>query len=195
MASLLRAATLAAYLTLIAASAQAADVAGTHFDDDIVIEKARINLNGAGYLGNAIIRLYAIGLYLPEKKTASADVLSLSGAKRIEIVPLHDLPAEKFAEAMANGITKNHSADEVANLRARIDQLYKQIAEIKTTARGSSIRLDWQPRSGTQLVYNGNAAGTAIPGEDFYRALLRIWLGTKVTDEKLRDALLGTPQT
>ena len=44
-------------------------------------------------------------------------------------------------------------------------------------------------------MYNGNAAGTAIPGEDFYRALLRIWLGTKVTDEKLRDALLGTPQT
>ena len=39
-----------------------------------------------------------------------------------------------------------------------------------------TIALDWTG-SATQLVVNGKPAGKPIAGEDFYRALLRIWLG------------------
>jgi hypothetical protein len=30
-----------------------------------------------------------------------------------------------------------------------------------------------------------------IPGEDFFRAMLHIWIGNKPVDGRLRDAMLG----
>jgi hypothetical protein len=40
-------------------------------------------------------------------------------------------------------------------------------------------------------VVDGKPAGRSIAGEDFYRALLRIWLGSKPAQEDLKNALLG----
>jgi hypothetical protein len=37
----------------------------------------------------------------------------------------------------------------------------------------------------------GQQRGKDIPGEDFYRALLRIWLGEKPVQDDLKQALLG----
>jgi len=38
---------------------------------------------------------------------------------------------------------------------------------------------------------NGDAKGAAIPGEDFYRALLKVWLGERPASAALKRALLG----
>jgi len=40
-------------------------------------------------------------------------------------------------------------------------------------------------------VVDGKPAGAPIQGEDFYRALLRIWLGERPVQEDLKQALLG----
>jgi hypothetical protein len=40
-------------------------------------------------------------------------------------------------------------------------------------------------------VLNGEPRGKIIAGEDFYRALLRIWLGEDPAQERLKRALLG----
>jgi hypothetical protein len=41
------------------------------------------------------------------------------------------------------------------------------------------------------LSVGGKPAGAPIPGEDFYRALLRIWVGPRPVQEDLKKALLG----
>ena len=41
------------------------------------------------------------------------------------------------------------------------------------------------------MVVDGQARGTAIPGEDFYAAVLRIRLGDKLIDAGLKKGLLG----
>jgi hypothetical protein len=41
------------------------------------------------------------------------------------------------------------------------------------------------------VTRNGAPQGKPIPGEDFYRALLRIWLGEKPVDGELKQAMLG----
>jgi hypothetical protein len=64
------------------------------------------------------------------------------------------------------------------------------IAEIKQAKKGMSIVLDWTG-SVTRLSINGQPAGQSIAGEDFYRALLRIWLGDKPVQDDLKRALLG----
>jgi Chalcone isomerase-like len=55
------------------------------------------------------------------------------------------------------------------------------------------LTIDWIPASGTVLSLNGSARGAAIPGEDFYAALLRIFIGDKVSDAELKAGLLGGP--
>jgi hypothetical protein len=53
-----------------------------------------------------------------------------------------------------------------------------------------AIALDWTG-AGTQLLVQDKPAGRPIAGEDFYRALLRIWLGEKPVQDDLKKALLG----
>ena len=48
---------------------------------------------------------------------------------------------------------------------------------------------------GTLIVsFNGSAKGSDIPGEDFYRALLRIWIGDKPVQDDIKEHLLGKAQ-
>ncbi len=52
------------------------------------------------------------------------------------------------------------------------------------------VLIDFLPGSGTRITFNGAVRGT-IAGEDFSRALLRIWLGENPADADLKKALLG----
>ena len=76
-------------------------------------------------------------------------------------------------------------------LEPRIAQLGAAIGELKEAKKGMTINLDWDGKS-TQLVVDGRPAGSQIPGEDFYGALLRIWLGDKPVQEDLKKSLLGS---
>jgi hypothetical protein len=64
------------------------------------------------------------------------------------------------------------------------------MAGLKEAKTGMVIALDWTGRE-TVLVADGKPAGAPIPGEDFYRALLRIWLGDSPVQDDLKKALLG----
>ena len=75
---------------LIVFSAFGAEVAGVKLPD----EDQKLVLNGAGLRKRAFFQVYVIGLYLPEKKTAAAEVFGLPGAKRVLIHMMRDVDAE-----------------------------------------------------------------------------------------------------
>ena len=75
----------------------------------------------------------------------------------------------------------------------RIKQLSGIMAGMKEAKKGMRITLDWTP-AGTAVTVEGKPAGATIPGEDFYRALLKIWLGDKPVQADLKGALLGEKQ-
>jgi len=64
------------------------------------------------------------------------------------------------------------------------------MAQIGEAKKGMAIALDWTG-GGTILVVNGKPAGKPIAGEDFYKALLRIWIGDKPVQDDLKKSLLG----
>jgi hypothetical protein len=183
-----------AWLALSIPAAQAADVEGVRFDDKTRLGAAELALNGAGLRSRLFFKVYAIGLYLPEKKTVAADLLAQKGAKRLHIVTLRELTAEQFADALVEGVKKNTAESETTALAARLEQFRAIILSLKTAAKGATVQIDWLPDTGTRLTFNGERKGEDIPGEDFYRALLKIWLGEKPAQEDLRDALLGKSQ-
>ena len=107
---------------------------------------------------------------------------------------LRDADADDFSEALTDGMKDNHSLADMKALEPSLKQLDAIIAGIREAKKGMRITLDWVPGAGTQVVVDGKAAGSPIQGEDFYRALLRIWLGEHPVQADLKRALLGEKQ-
>ena len=175
---------------LLPLAASAADVDGVKIEDKTRVGSSELILNGAGLRKRAFFRVYAIGLYVPQKATTPAALLEQPGTKRVSIHMLRDVGADAFTEALADGIRANHSEAEARALEPRIKQLGAIMAQVGEAKKGMAIALDWDGKA-TQLLVEGKPAGQPIPGEDFYRALLRIWLGDKPVQDDLKKKLLG----
>jgi hypothetical protein len=190
MATSLRAA-LAISMGILALPSFAAEVAGVKFADQVQAGGTQLVLNGAGLRRKFIFKVYAMALYLPARAAGAAAAIDAPGPKRIEIAMLRDVDAKTFSDALREGIEANHSEAEVKAIEPRIEQLEALMQKVGTAKDGMRIRLDWVPGAGTQVSIDGAPADAPIQGEDFYRALLRIWLGPHAVQDDLKRALLG----
>jgi hypothetical protein len=177
-------------LLLFALPAAAADVAGVSIDDKTSIGNTELTLNGAGLRQRVFFKVYAMGLYLPKKIGSAPEAINAQGPKRVLIHMLRDVDADQFIEALSEGIRANHSEVEAKALEPRVRELGTIMSAVKEAKKGMRIALDWTGE-GTQVMIQGKPAGAPIAGEDFYRALLRIWLGDKPVQDDLKKALLG----
>jgi hypothetical protein len=179
---------LLALLVAFAMPLQAAEVAGVKFDAGVRVADTQLALTGAGLRQRFIFDVYAMGLYV---RDAKADPVMQPGAKRIAINMLRDVDADTFTQALVDGMRPNHDEATMKALEPRIGELSAVMASLKEARKGMAITLDWLPGSGTQMTVDGKPTGAAIAGEDFYQALLRIWLGPKPVQDDLKKALLG----
>lgn len=190
MGTRLTSARLAAALLLMAAlGAHGAEVAGVKLDERTRVGAQELVLNGAGLRKRLFFQVYAVGLYLPQKASSAQAVLEQKGPKRVAIHMLRDVGADSFTDALADGIRANHPEAEAKALEPRVQALAAIMAEVKEAKKGMAIALDWN--GDTRLLVDGTPRGQPIAGEDFYRALLRIWLGEQPVQEDLKKALLG----
>ena len=182
---------LAALALCAALGAQAAEVGGVRLDDRAKVGAADLVLNGAGVRKRAFFSVYAIGLYLPDKKPGAADAIGAPGAKRVAIYMLRDVDAATFTDALVDGMRPNHDDATMKALEPRIGELSSIMNDLKEAKKGMAILLDWQPGAGTLVNVDGKSRGKPIAGEDFYRALLRIWIGERPVQDDLKKTLLG----
>jgi hypothetical protein len=186
---------LAAALAGVAAVAVAlaAEVGGVKLDDKVRIAPGgpELVLNGAGIRTRFFVKVYVGALYLSEKKTAAADVLALTGAKRMHLAMLRDLTAQQLADALNEGFAANNAPADQEKYKASLAELLATMNALGAAKAGEAIALDFVPDSGTRVLVNGAAKGKPIPDEGFYRAILRIWLGDKPVDADLKRGLLG----
>jgi hypothetical protein len=138
----------------------------------------------------AFFKVYVGALYLQQKTGATAAVLSDTGPKRVAMHMMRDLTSEQLFSALNDGLKNNHSAGDLAKLEPQVKQLEGIFAALKAAKNGDVILLDYLPGAGTRVTVNGEARGT-MPGEEFYRALLRVWLGDQPADGALKKAMLG----
>ena len=178
-------------LALFAVQALAVEVAGVNVDERIRLGSGELVLNGAGLRTKAFFKVYVAGLYLAEKRTSTADVLALPGAKRVSMRLTRDLSARQLTDALDEGIRDNTPVGEQEALKDRLAELIAIMSALGSAKEGDVIALDWVPESGTRVMLNGEAKSKAIAGEDFYRARLRIWLGDNPVSGSLKKALLG----
>ena len=170
---------------------QAAEVAGIRFADSLRLGDSELLVNGAGLRKKAFFKVYAMALYLPARQPDAELILAGGGARRVAITLLRDLTAQQFVDALQEGMAGNHSAAEMAVLNERMKQFSDALLALGEAKEGSVVLIDWLPEAGTRLTVNGQVRGKALAGEDFFRGLLKIWLGNRPVQDDLKQALLG----
>lgn len=179
---------LALFLMISVQAAAAREIAGVVVPESVAIDNKMLVLNGAGIRKKFIIKVYVGSLYLTAKRSTVNQILDDPGAKRIAMDFLYkEVSAEKLVEGWNDGFTGNNSSEELAPLQARIKQFNSLFSTVR---KGDQIRLDYLPGEGTQVWINDTMKGS-VEGEDFSRALLKIWLGPEPPDANLKEAMLG----
>ncbi|QDZ30393.1 lipoprotein transmembrane [Noviherbaspirillum sp. UKPF54] len=171
---------------------QAAEVAGIKFDDTAKVGGKELKLNGAGARAWAgLVKVYAIGMYLPEKKTTPADVLATNGPRRMKLVLLRKVNNEELGQAFMDGLNKNSDKAEKSKFVDQTVKMGEVFASISDLDKGSVIVTDYIPDVGLQVYVNDKKIGEPMAGIAFANAYFKIWLGDKPADSSLKEKLLG----
>jgi hypothetical protein len=178
------------FLVLMVAvqSVTAREIAGIPVPESVTFNNTALVLNGAGIRKKLFIKIYVGALYLTAKRTNVSEILADREAKRITMNFLYkEVSAERLAEGWNKGFNDNNSIEELKKLQERINLFNSLFTVVR---KGDVIQLDYMPNEGTRVWINDTIKGT-VPGEDFYQALLKIWLGPKPAEAELKDAMLG----
>ncbi|HEX9398630.1 MAG TPA: chalcone isomerase family protein [Anaeromyxobacter sp.] len=181
---------LAAALALaVATPALARKVAGVEFPDSVEVGGQRLVLNGAGLRKKFIIKVYAGGLYVPQRAKDPATIVAVDAPKRVRMVFLRTVSKTQIMNAYREGFEKNSDGPGLRDLLLKLDQIAPTIpAELK---EGAEMSVTYVPGEGTTVAASEGGRQAIVAGKEFADALFKNWLGSAPADEDLKAALLG----
>jgi hypothetical protein len=175
-------------LAVLGAAAQAKECKGIAFPEHLQVSGNDLALNGLGMRKATFLKVnvYVGALYvarlshdpLPLIDPGSPAELILHFVRNVGVGDLRDAWKEGFEKV---------AKDQLPALGARIATLNSWMSSMEAGQRLTFTRL---PGAGIQVDVNGVVKGT-IPGDDFARALLTIWLGPSPPNPELKSGLLG----
>lgn len=171
--------------------AVAAEVSGIKFEDTTKLAGKELKLNGLGIRTKFFVKVYAAGMYLPEKAKTAEDVLKMDGPRRVTLIMMRDISSDEFGSAFMAGLNNNVSKEDKSKIVTQISKFGEMFATFEQIKKGDVLHLDWIPGSGTRCELNGKKVADIASDIVFYNAVMRIWLGEKPVDSSLKPALLG----
>ena len=175
----------------LGALAQPAELEGVKLEPTAQVGAATLQLNGAGLRTRAFFKVYVAALYVPQRSGDAGALLAHKGARRIAITMLRSVDAETFAGALNDGLRGNHTEAQMAGWKAQIEALNANLKAVGEARKGDVIHFEFAPEAGTRVTVGGQPRGSVIAGEDFFTAVLRIWIGDKPVDAGLKKGMLG----
>ena len=172
------------------APARAAEVEGIGIEDSVQVGGTRLELNGAGMRNVYIVKAYVAALYVPARSQAPEILLAQKGPRRLSLTMLADLSSEWFTERFLMALRENCRDAELARLAPRLERLIETMLTLGQTRKGERIDIDFAAGA-TSVSVDGHALGPAIPGDDLFTAILRIFVGEHPIDAELKQAMLG----
>jgi hypothetical protein len=150
------------------------------------VEGETLERTGVGVLKyKRLIPVYDAALYLGEGTLAEEALKDVP--KRIEVHYRVSADADRFAAAGEKILQKGFEAEEIRQVKDRVDRINSWYPDPQP---GDRCSITYLPGRGTELVYNGRSLGV-IEGADFARVYFAIWLGEKPASTSLRDDLLN----
>jgi hypothetical protein len=175
---------------LSVSAVSAREVAGIELPEQVTLEtmEAPLLLNGAGIRKKFFFSIYLASLYLPSRTSEVGAIIGIDQASRVQMDMLYsEVAREKLVAAWNDGFEANHSPEELAPLKERVERFNSMF---ETLVAGDQVMIDYLPGTGTGVTINGTLRGV-IPGHDFNQALLKIWLGESPVSKSLKKDLLG----
>lgn len=177
----------------LSSTAFALDVSGVRVEEKIKVANQDLVLNGSGirYAAAGLIRVYVASLYLPQKRTTSAEIGALKGPRRMHLNLLREVNSNDFSKGLLGGMRANLPPGEQQKHFDALLKLGAIFGQIPSLKKGETISVDSIPGTGTVVFVNGKRVGEAFQDETFFHALLQIWLGPKPIEDSLKPVLLG----
>lgn len=187
-----RAAFLLFVCATFAGTAAARECDGVSFPDQVQAHGETLTLNGLGLRKATIfgIKVYVGALYVPHPTADASAILASQQPVEVELRFVFRVSAGQLRSAWQEGFEKS-APGELPRLQSRIAQLNGWMTGVKSGQRMTFLRI---PGVGIQYALDGSVQGT-IPGDDFAKAFLAIWLGASPPNPELRAGLLGGPCT
>lgn len=168
---------------LLCPPSHAGTLAGVTLPDTVSLGGSQLVLNGMGLREKYFLDIYVGGLYLPAKTTDAAKAIEDDVPKRILMHITFDLPKEKLAENMREGLGSHPDPAVSRNAETLAGWM-------EDVSKGDEIVLDYVPGKGCSVSIRGKVKGT-LPGVDVMRGLWSVYLGDKPPTEALKKGLLG----
>lgn len=178
-------------LLLAAFGASAAHIEDHDYPDRLRLAGTELVLNGVGLRSVAWLKGFTAGLYLREKVATQQQVLALPGPKRLQMKMLLEVETKEFSKAFASSLKRNNTEAERTVLKERVELFDRNLALIGKVRKGDVLDLDSIPGKGLVISVNGSPRGQVVPGEDLYASLMKVFVGDRPVDRKLKAGLLG----
>lgn len=167
------------------------EISGIKLDEVVELQGKKITLNGAGIRYKAIFKVYVAGLYLEKKSGTPEEVYAAAGPRRMSITLLREIDSNELGKSFTKAFEENAPKAEMSRLIPGLLRMGQVFSDQKKMSAGESFTIDWVPGTGTVISVKGKPQGDAIKEPEFFNAMMRIWLGAKPADWKLKDELLG----
>ena len=171
--------------------ASAVQLEGVQLPDRIRMPNGpELVLNGAGVREQAIFKVYVSALYLPSRSEDGEAIIMRDQPRRLALHFLRNVTVKQFTTSTNDALRDTLTSEERRPLAARIAQLNDFLETLPDVREGTEILIDYLPKTGTAIRIDGKEQ-FRIPGADFNQALMRVWLGDRPKDPKLKRAMLG----
>jgi len=150
-----------------------------------------LQLNGQGVRHRFMFKVYEMALYTPSKVATVEQLMALPGPKRLSFVALRELPGTDLGLAFLKGLSANSSKEAVQKYATATNRLIEIFSGKPKLQPGDSFAMEFIPGKGTQFYILGQVQGAPVGDDEFFKMVLRIWVGPSPADHQLRDDLLG----
>jgi len=176
-------------LLLSASTAEAKIVvSGVTYSSSISVKTDTLKLNGAGIREKWFLDLYTAGLYVKKTTTSDTALVNCDCIQAFKIVIVSKLvTTKKFNEAIDEVFIKSTGGN-TKHIDNRIARFKKALGQNLTA--GDELLLIYRPEIGLK-VYRNKKYKDTIPGMDFKKELMRLWVGNHPVNDELKENLLG----
>jgi len=169
-------------------TAQGKECRGVSFPDQAQVEGSSLTLNGLGLRQATFLKVnvYVAALYVAAKSSDPGAILASKAPTELILQFVRDVGADDLRKGWQEGFEKN-AGSQMPALKERIATLNGWMSDVKS---GQRLVFVHKPGAGVQVTVNGAAKGT-IPGDDFAKAFLSIWLGANPPNPEIKAGMLG----
>lgn len=177
-------------IAALASTATAAPTS-TKFGPTVQVQQKTLQLNGAGTRYKLFFKVYDLGLYTPAKAATPEALLAMPGPMSLQFTALRELNGTDLGLLFIKGMSANSPQELVRKHTASTTRLIEIFSGKPKLDAGDRFAMEYVPGQGTTFYIQGKPQGAPVGDDEFWRMVLKIWVGPSPADPQLKKALLG----